>query len=312
VDHLFETPDASQFGMVSVARCDVSRGLVHGLSFTCRLLNSLQSPAANFRKEVESSSDRAGQSSKHRDSEPRAAEFLARRSPKLAVRRQGRHRLVKEEPTVQEPWTDEFQVKGQSEIVGEVCRANENAHTRCSIGGTMSVPSTKIDRRYSSGDATAVEWKETLREINAAELFWVTTVRVDGRPHVTPVVAAWAEDAIWFSTGTEEQKCANLRSNPHVVLTTGCNRWDSGLDVVIEGDAIHVTDEDVLGRISRAFSNKWDGRWRFVVREEGFCPPWGDGVASVFSVIPDRVFAHSKGDPFGATTHRFQRGCQRP
>jgi hypothetical protein len=46
-------------------------------------------------------------------------------------------------------------------------------------------------------------------------------------------------------------KFANLRANPHVVLTTGCSRWDRGLDV---------------------------------------------------------VFAHAKGDPFGATTHRFQRG----
>jgi hypothetical protein len=25
----------------------------------------------------------------------------------------------------------------------------------------------------------------------------------------------------------------------------------------------------------------------------------------VFSVIPARVFAHAKGEPFGATTHRF-------
>ena len=32
-------------------------------------------------------------------------------------------------------------------------------------------------------------------------MFWLSTVRPDGRPHVTPVVAAWVEGAVWFSTG---------------------------------------------------------------------------------------------------------------
>jgi hypothetical protein len=38
-----------------------------------------------------------------------------------------------------------------------------------------------------------------------------------------------------------EQKAGNLRSNPTVILTTGCNQWDRGLDVVVEGDAVQVT-----------------------------------------------------------------------
>ena len=87
----------------------------------------------------------------------------------------------------------------------------------------MLAPVTTFDERYSDPAATAVEWEETEKVLAAAELFWISTVRADGRPHVTPVVAAWAEGAIWFSTGAGEQKFANLRANPHVVLTTGCN-----------------------------------------------------------------------------------------
>jgi hypothetical protein len=30
----------------------------------------------------------------------------------------------------------------------------------------------------------------------------------------------------------------------------------------------------------------------------------------VFSVTPVKVFTHAKGDPFGATAHRFRRGGQ--
>ena len=104
--------------------------------------------------------------------------------------------------------------------------------------------------------------------------------------------------------GRGEQKYANLGANPHVVLTTGCNRWDRGLDVVVEGEAIRVTDEDALKRLAAAFTTKWDGRWQFEVRDGCFHHP-GGGAAVVFSVTPVKVFAHSKGDPFGATTHKF-------
>jgi nitroimidazol reductase NimA-like FMN-containing flavoprotein (pyridoxamine 5'-phosphate oxidase superfamily) len=170
----------------------------------------------------------------------------------------------------------------------------------------MSTPVTTFDGRYSDPAATATGWEETRAALEDAELFWISTVRVDGRPHVTPVVAVWAEGAIWFSTGAGEQKFANLRANPHVVLTTGCNRWDGGLDVTVEGDAVQVTDDAVLGRVAGAFTAKWDGRWQWIARGGCFRDPDGSGEAMVFSVRPAKVFAHAKGDPFGATTHRFR------
>ena len=93
----------------------------------------------------------------------------------------------------------------------------------------MTTPVTALDQRYSDPAAAAAGWEETRRVLEAAELFWISTVRADGRPHVTPLVAAWAGGAIHFHTGEGEQKLLNLRANPHVVLTTGCNRWDRGL-----------------------------------------------------------------------------------
>jgi general stress protein 26 len=167
------------------------------------------------------------------------------------------------------------------------------------------MPVTAIDPRYSDPSATATTWEETQRVLDTSDLFWLSTVRSDGRPHVTPVVAAWVEGALWFFSGGAEQKSANLRANRGVVLTTGCNRWDGGLDVVVEGEAVQVTDDGVLDRIAAAFGHKWDGRWRLVVRDGCFRDPDGSGEMLVFSVTPAKVFAHSKGDPFGATSHRF-------
>ena len=169
----------------------------------------------------------------------------------------------------------------------------------------MSAPATSITR-FSDPRATATAWEETRSALEEAELFWLSTVRTDGRPHVTPVVAAWAERAIWFSTGAGEQKFANLQANPHVVMTTGCNRWDGGLDVVVEGEAVQITDDVVLRRIAGAFAAKWDGRWRWTARDGAFRDADSDGgEAMVFSVTPVKVFAHAKGDPFGETRHRF-------
>jgi nitroimidazol reductase NimA-like FMN-containing flavoprotein (pyridoxamine 5'-phosphate oxidase superfamily) len=101
----------------------------------------------------------------------------------------------------------------------------------------MTTPVTALDQRYSGETARASSWEETLELIQNAELFWISTVRADGRPHVTPVVAVWLDGALHFSTGYGEQKGVNLAANPHVVLTTGCNQWNTGLDVVVEGDA---------------------------------------------------------------------------
>jgi predicted pyridoxine 5'-phosphate oxidase superfamily flavin-nucleotide-binding protein len=168
----------------------------------------------------------------------------------------------------------------------------------------MSLPVTALDQRYSGPDAVAVGWDETRQALEEAELFWISTVRADGRPHVTPIVAVWAEGAIHFSTGPTEQKAVNLRANRHIVLTTGCNNWDSGLDVVVEGDAVQVTDPATLERLARAWTTKWNGQWQYTVGDGCFVHPGGDEVL-VFSVTPAKVYAHAKGDPFGATTHRF-------
>jgi len=170
----------------------------------------------------------------------------------------------------------------------------------------MSTPDTRLDQRYSDAGAAATSWAETRKALEDAELFWISTVRADGRPHVTPLVAVWLDDAIHFCTGAEEQKFLNLRANPHVVLTTGCNRWDGGLDVVVEGKAVQTTDHDTLSRLAGAWRTKWDGAWKFVARDGAFTDAEdGRGRAEVFSVTPAKIYAHAKGEPFGATTHRF-------
>jgi pyridoxine/pyridoxamine 5'-phosphate oxidase len=104
-------------------------------------------------------------------------------------------------------------------------------------------PVVELDARFSGPGAVVTPWEDVRRTMDGAELFWISTVRADGRPHVTPVLAVWQEGALHFCTGASEQKGVDLARNRHCVLTTGSNAWKAGLDVVIEGNARRVTDE---------------------------------------------------------------------
>jgi hypothetical protein len=102
----------------------------------------------------------------------------------------------------------------------------------------MKMPKTEVDARFSDPATAGTSWDDARQVLEMSELFWITTVRADGRPHITPLVAVWLDDALHFCTGGAEQKAVNLRGNRNVILMTGCNRWDRGLDVVLEGEAI--------------------------------------------------------------------------
>ena len=120
----------------------------------------------------------------------------------------------------------------------------------------MGSPTTTLDTRFSDPGAVPTAWEETVSALERAELFWITTVRADGRPHTSPLVAVWLDGALHFSTGADEQKAVNLRTNAHVILTTGCNQWDRGLDVVVEGDADQVDDDSTLRRLADGVENE--------------------------------------------------------
>jgi nitroimidazol reductase NimA-like FMN-containing flavoprotein (pyridoxamine 5'-phosphate oxidase superfamily) len=80
-----------------------------------------------------------------------------------------------------------------------------------------------LDARYSEENAQPTPWPDAVTHMERAGLFWVSSVRADGRPHVTPVVAVWMDGALYFSSGPGEQKSKNLAANRHCAVTTGCN-----------------------------------------------------------------------------------------
>jgi hypothetical protein len=112
-------------------------------------------------------------------------------------------------------------------------------------------PRTEFEPEFSEDTAQATAWGDGRKAIEQAEVYWLSTVRPDGRPHVTPLLAVWQDDALHFCTGADERKAKNLEHNPHCVLTTGNNALHGGLDIVVEGDAVRVRGTETLQRLAR-------------------------------------------------------------
>lgn len=166
----------------------------------------------------------------------------------------------------------------------------------------MAMPTTEIDRRFGNPRADPTPWGEAESVLREAELYWLTTMRSGGRPHVTPLVGVWVAGAFAFTTRPGEQKAHNLDRNAQVAVTTGVNAWASGLDVVVEGTAVRVSDHAALERIADAYDGKYSGQWHWEVRGGEFV---ADEMRSlVFRVAPDKVLAFGK-DPHSQTRYRF-------
>ena len=160
---------------------------------------------------------------------------------------------------------------------------------------------TELDERYGDEGVTATPWTDGRRILEEAPLYWITTVRPDGRPHMTPLLAVCQDDAMYFCTGPEERKARNLEHNAHCIISTGRNTLD-GLDVIVEGEARRVTDEPTLRQLADAWVAKYGDDWQFDVRDGAFHHDAGEAL--VFEVSPTKILAFAKGQ-FAQTRFRF-------
>jgi uncharacterized pyridoxamine 5'-phosphate oxidase family protein len=176
---------------------------------------------------------------------------------------------------------------------------------------SVETPTAKLGAQFSSPDATPVAWEDAHRHLDEAEVYWLSTVRPDGRPHVTPLIAVWLDGAMYFCTGRDERKNKNIERNPHVILTTGCNSLKEGMDVVVEGDAVQMRDDALLQRVAGEYLAKYGEDWRFTVRNVAFYHGSGSiresdtGDALVYAVRPKTAFGFGKGEPYSQTRWRF-------
>ena len=166
-------------------------------------------------------------------------------------------------------------------------------------------PEATLDPRFSSEDATPTEWSAARDQLREAKSYQLTTVRADGRPHQTTIAGVWIDEVFSFTTSRGEQKAHNLRAgNRHVIVTAGNSDWD-GMDVILEGEAVDVTDADRLGRRVDAYRTKYDDWFGFRLVDGRFVAPGAIGPVLVYDVRARKAFGFRKGDTFSQTRWRF-------
>ncbi|WP_214401047.1 pyridoxamine 5'-phosphate oxidase family protein [Pseudonocardia lacus] len=158
---------------------------------------------------------------------------------------------------------------------------------------------------FSSPGAKPTPWAATEWALRRIQKFHLCTVRRDGRPHVTPLLAIWALGAMWFTTGDSEQKARNLDANQRCALTTGTDTL-TGMDYVVEGTASLVTDRATRDAAATAFEQAYG--WH-LTREDGTWYQLGDAVRTgnvqLYRVQPDKAFAFAAGSESSQTRYRW-------
>jgi hypothetical protein len=145
----------------------------------------------------------------------------------------------------------------------------------------------------------ALPWSWAVERLEAAPIYWVASVRPDGRPHVTPIWGVWVDGAFWMEGGPNTRRFRNLAANPAAVVTV-----ERGDDVVIvEGDADRVTQLDgaLVERLLAAYA-----KYRATHGYEAEASDWAGGI---WRVTPRKVLAWSS---FPADATRWVFGAPRP
>lgn len=156
-----------------------------------------------------------------------------------------------------------------------------------------------------SDQADSLDWSYGARGIARADSYWLATRHTDGRPHVMPVLAVWADDAIYFCTSDASRKGKNLREHQDCVLSASA----AGYDFVLEGTAQRITDESALRRVADAYEAKYG--WRVAVRDGLFqdtegAPAAGSPPYDVYAISPHTAFAFGTSDETESAATRWR------
>jgi hypothetical protein len=166
-------------------------------------------------------------------------------------------------------------------------------------------PETTLDTQFSSPGATSTPWSAAADVLRDAKTYLLTTVRPDGRPHQTTVAGIWMDRVFHFGTGPGERKARNLAAGNHNVLVSVATPAWEGLDVVVEGEAVPVTDLDRLGRLVEAYATKYDDVFGYRLLDGQVQARGVEDPPLFFEVQARKAFGFGKGASFSQTRWRF-------
>ena len=151
-----------------------------------------------------------------------------------------------------------------------------------------------------------IPWSRALEQLESAEghlTYWLSTTRPDGRPHIAGVGAMWVDGTLYFVSGPGTRKSRNLDGDPRCSVSVTL----PGLDLILEGTAARVTDEETLTRLAERYAATG---WPAEVRDGAFTAPYSAPSAgpppwNLYKMTSTTAFGVATAEPNGATRWRF-------
>jgi hypothetical protein len=133
---------------------------------------------------------------------------------------------------------------------------------------------------------------------------YLGTVRPDDRPHSAGIGIVWHDGALFFSSSLAARKARNLAQNPACTISGRL----PGIDVVFEGEASLLSDEETLADVARLFR---EGGWPCEVEGNALTAPYSAPSAGpppwhVYRFTFHTVFGVASEEPYGATRWTFE------
>jgi hypothetical protein len=140
-------------------------------------------------------------------------------------------------------------------------------------------------------------------ESGAGGIYWLATTRPDGRPHLNAFGGVWQDGTVYLVSGAGTRKSRNLSANPNCAVSVSL----PGLDLVIEGKAVQVTDEATLKRLAERYAAHG---WPATVADGALTAPYSAASAgpppwNVYAITPVTAFGEATAEPYGATRWQF-------
>lgn len=129
------------------------------------------------------------------------------------------------------------------------------------------------------------------------------TVRPDGRPHAAGVGALWHDGDFYIVSGPKTQKSRNLAANPACTISLHLE----GMDLVLEGEAVRVTDAATLETMAARYRA---AGWPAEVDGDAFTAPYSAPSAGpppwhLYRFTFHTAYGVAGAEPYGATRWRF-------
>lgn len=103
---------------------------------------------------------------------------------------------------------------------------------------------------YGNPDKT-LGWEEVRKELEAAQTYWVTSVRPNGRPHIVPRDGIWLDDSWYYGGSPTTIHNRNVERNPAVVMHIG----DGLKAIIVEGNSVYIYPQLEIAELLSEINN---------------------------------------------------------